>query len=354
MRKIEISKVENGATIVKTFDENTPAKIQTLTYSDGANLNYNSTNQTIVVEDNAKTHRPLIFRYEEIEGIPGGVSDLEGYLDYLNNNLFFLAKSGNSSSGNYIPLTGTEEGSPVTGDIVFSLPEDGSNFGSIGVEDDTIRLKYGEKIVTPNGFRDELGSFTHDGAGQFRVNGAEGTVGLYSNQDYSEIDPTNKQIYAQRSYVDTKVPKVSTAGVERAYIINADGSQSTKATSEFGGGGTPAVEVKRALFYLQQLGTDIPIITWTGYNTTGETFSLFRIGVGIYRIKSDQSSSGACHVTTQSQHSTGGIAGCPIISTPGAGPNGTYIYIRNSITGVLTEWSEFGNFSILLSYEKLD
>ncbi len=53
MRKIEISKVENGATIVKTFDENTPTKIQMLTYSDGANLNYNSTNQTIVVEDNA-------------------------------------------------------------------------------------------------------------------------------------------------------------------------------------------------------------------------------------------------------------------------------------------------------------
>lgn len=33
----------------------------------------------------------------------------------------------------------------------------------------------------------------------------------------------------------TKVDKVSTAGVERAYIINADGSQGTKATSEFGG-----------------------------------------------------------------------------------------------------------------------
>jgi len=31
-----------------------------------------------------------------------------------------------------------------------------------------------------------------------------------------------------------KLDKVSTAGVERAYIINADGSQGTKATSEFG------------------------------------------------------------------------------------------------------------------------
>lgn len=33
---------------------------------------------------------------------------------------------------------------------------------------------------------------------------------------------------------DTKLDKVSTAGVERAYIINADGSQGTKATSEIG------------------------------------------------------------------------------------------------------------------------
>jgi hypothetical protein len=32
-----------------------------------------------------------------------------------------------------------------------------------------------------------------------------------------------------------KLDKVSTSGVERAYIINADGSQGTKATSEFGG-----------------------------------------------------------------------------------------------------------------------
>lgn len=35
--------------------------------------------------------------------------------------------------------------------------------------------------------------------------------------------------------LDLKLDKVSTAGVERAYIINADGSQGTKATSEFGG-----------------------------------------------------------------------------------------------------------------------
>ena len=35
---------------------------------------------------------------------------------------------------------------------------------------------------------------------------------------------------------ENKVDKVSTTGVERAYIVNADGSQGTKATSEIGGG----------------------------------------------------------------------------------------------------------------------
>ena len=46
------------------------------------------------------------------------------------------------------------------------------------------------------------------------------------------------EIFKSWSEVDlsTKLDKVSTPGVERVYIINADGSQSTKATSEFGGG----------------------------------------------------------------------------------------------------------------------
>ena len=103
---------------------------------------------------------------------------------------------------NNIPLSGTTEGNPVTGDIEFSLPEDGSIYGNIGIENDNIVLKSGEKRVSPNGFNDDLGSFTHDGYGQFRIDGEEGTIGLYSNQDFSEIDQTNKLIYAQRSYVE--------------------------------------------------------------------------------------------------------------------------------------------------------
>ena len=45
------------------------------------------------------------------------------------------------------------------------------------------------------------------------------------------------EVFKSWSEVDlsTKLDKVTTSGVERAYIINADGSQGTKATSEFGG-----------------------------------------------------------------------------------------------------------------------
>ena len=38
---------------------------------------------------------------------------------------------------------------------------------------------------------------------------------------------------ATQTALDSKLNKDTTAGVERAYIINADGSQGTKATSEF-------------------------------------------------------------------------------------------------------------------------
>ena len=113
---------------------------------------------------------------------------------------------------NAIPLSGTTVGNPVTGDIEFaeSLNIKGVN-GSMLIED-------GKFLFTDNREVDKNVNIQ---------------AGFIDGTSADEIDPTNKLIYAQRSYVDTKVPKVSTAGVERAYIINADGSQGTKATSDF-------------------------------------------------------------------------------------------------------------------------
>jgi len=59
-----------------------------------------------------------------------------------------------------------------------------------------------------------------------------------------------------------KLDKVSTSGVERAYIINADGSQGTKATSEIGGGKEHAFNTKLS----QSFGDSITV----GQNSTGD------------------------------------------------------------------------------------
>ena len=65
--------------------------------------------------------------------------------------------------------------------------------------------------------------------------------------------------------LDSKLDKVSTSGVERAYIINADGSQGTKATSEFGGGSVDLYPIK----YLYQA-------TGTGMGTYGTNGMFFQ------------------------------------------------------------------------------
>lgn len=60
-------------------------------------------------------------------------------------------------------------------------------------------------------------------------------------RDY--IFPDENGTIATREWADeNKVNKVTTAGLERVYTINADGSQGTKATSELGGKRTQTVE----------------------------------------------------------------------------------------------------------------
>lgn len=63
--------------------------------------------------------------------------------------------------------------------------------------------------------------FISDGNGTLKVNGFLNRI-IRKGVNIVQIQADN-----------TKLDKVSTAGVERAYIINADGSQGTKATSEF-------------------------------------------------------------------------------------------------------------------------
>ena len=133
---------------------------------------------------------------------------------------------------NAIPLSGTTEGNPVTGDIEID------NF--IGIISKSVSEDCISKVISEDGALNMSSSSILSGLGS--------KITIY--KDYTSIDnnlPSSRGLvgdrdftpyitdldYTQKKYVDTKVDKVSTAGVERAYIINADGSQDTKATSEF-------------------------------------------------------------------------------------------------------------------------
>lgn len=101
-------------------------------------------------------------------------------------------------TGNYIPLTGTEEGKPITGDIEFSgynkgiFKENPSEYGKLYLEDDggaiNLVLKHIDKSTNQTSF--------------FKI--SPNIFGILSDKDYSDVAPNDKRIYAQRSYVDKK------------------------------------------------------------------------------------------------------------------------------------------------------
>ena len=67
---------------------------------------------------------------------------------------------------------------------------------------------------------------------QAALNGKENITNKVT--DFTTINDTlYPSVEAVKEQLDSKLDKDTTAGVERAYIINADGSQGTKATSEF-------------------------------------------------------------------------------------------------------------------------
>jgi len=109
----------------------------------------------------------------------------------LYNKLKNLPSGG--SGGEFIPLTGTEEGNPVTGDIELDAVNGSKKI--IGAYGSTIEYADDGRILINNSISG--GSNVVIGVGNFDFNEV-----LVSENDISEIDPTNKLIYAQRSYVD--------------------------------------------------------------------------------------------------------------------------------------------------------
>jgi hypothetical protein len=89
----------------------------------------------------------------------------------------------------------------------------------------------------------------------------ENIFNIYGGGSWGDITGDLSDQTDLQDALDNKLDKVSTSGVERAYIINADGSQGTKATSDFGGG-----EKEKVIFYNRS--------TWTFPNVAGAPFPL--------------------------------------------------------------------------------
>ena len=103
-------------------------------------------------------------------------------------------------SESFIPLSGTEVGSPVSGNIEI-------NSAKLFTEKsgETFELNFQEKFI---GYKALLGnygiSFEPNAEGATKVIDEINNIGLLGEADFSEAYPTNKLIYAQRSYVDAR------------------------------------------------------------------------------------------------------------------------------------------------------
>lgn len=136
----------------------------------------------------------------DLLGINKVIKQIRCRLQKLENN-------SNSNEGDFIPLSGTTEGKPVTGNILFTKPEE--DLANILIwKDEQYYIELGDIDGSNKVSLVSNGSISAD---NIRIGNAT-NGGIESLVDFSNIDPTNKLIYAQRSYVDAQRPyKVYTA-----------------------------------------------------------------------------------------------------------------------------------------------
>lgn len=150
------------------------------------------------------------------------------YIAELDNYYKFDGQDGYTAiveDGDFVPLNGTEEGKPVTGTLEFQK----SDTPFITVKDSETKsfdMSYDNSdafsIIHKHGDRELATYISEDGLISAQIVGGEIKSNFILNEeitllsttrllvrgyilgysDYSNTDPTNKQIYAQRSYVD--------------------------------------------------------------------------------------------------------------------------------------------------------
>ena len=185
-----------------------------------------------------RDNSPLVFstHYSNIRVDGASFASANAAISRLNQVVF--SKGGGSgdggTTGDYIPLSGTEEGKPVTGHLqldgepyvsIYSGNIDGGEkFASInfyknidvngncgldfGVDAyDWEGYSYANWVFGTGMCEDELTEIKYNGFEIQTTNDGNGGlgVGVFSNDDYSDVAPSNKLIYTQRSYVDRAV-----------------------------------------------------------------------------------------------------------------------------------------------------
>lgn len=110
---------------------------------------------------------------------------------YVDGKLLTLSKLDD----NYIPLTGTEEGKPMSG--FYEMP-----FGTV-FYNKFLNDEKGYFGFTPEGIAYSHVNNDNSPINQLDFNSIIGIKSFF--KDFSEIEPDNKLIYAQRQYVDNKL-----------------------------------------------------------------------------------------------------------------------------------------------------
>ena len=187
------------------------------------------TNQTVFIEENdvpiiKYTDTESMYFVKDLDNLYDRKSRSEVLLDITIDNLELIGSgSGSGSGGEFIPLTGTEPGSPVTGDIEMQEYiklwwKNGDYLLSLENVDKYLYLQ------TYNPITGYFSKFTIDGdTNNFRIEtNNPNSVGLIGVEDFSERDPNNKLIYTQRSYVDNAISNIDFSPKFSEIVIEAE------------------------------------------------------------------------------------------------------------------------------------
>jgi len=145
-----------------------------------------------------------------------------------------------AATGNFVPYTGVTNIKPITGNLILknsngtniNLLQNASGIGSVEVFDNTdsnvISSALSPQGVTFKQFGEQEYSILRDESA-LRVDGSTSMFfeGLKADIDLSSRTPSNKFIYAQRSYVDNAISTNTPVGVEGSIPVWQSGVLST-------------------------------------------------------------------------------------------------------------------------------